>query len=247
MALECSQNCDAKGRSGQAGLKGITLNAQTQEKWFITLPFAAAVSGALKSMLQLDNSDNMHHEDSTAIHEREKSSRDAMIGIVSTEMINPFTYSDTSELLNIDNGLRATEKVSHDLLNVEETGKTALGEYLRTGKLSKLNLKTFADIEKPPERDKSKSKTTELTDELQVLKRALLEKHKSEDNGTLKQLLQYEIRKYPPSLAEMTTDNKAVRLRGGNKSVLLDIMKKRLKIENGQLIYQDTTGKLNRG
>jgi hypothetical protein len=23
MALECSQNCDAKGRSGQAGLKGV--------------------------------------------------------------------------------------------------------------------------------------------------------------------------------------------------------------------------------
>ena len=216
MALECFQNCDANGRSGQAGLKGITLNAQTQEKWFITLPFAAAVSGALKSMLQLDNSDNMHHEDSTAIHEREKSSRDAMIGIVNTEMLNPFTYSDTSELLNIDNGLWATEKVSHDLLHVEETGQTALGEYLGTRKLLKLNLKTFADIEKPPKVDKSKSKTTELTDELQVLKRALLEKHKSEDNGTLKQLLQYEIRKYPPSLAEMTTDNKAVRLRGGN-------------------------------
>ena len=232
MALECSQNCDAKGRSGQAGLKGITLNAQTQEKWFITLPFAAAVSGALKTMLQLDNSDNMHHEDSTAIHEREKSSRDAMIGIVNTEMINPFKYSDTSELVNIDNGLRATEKVSHDLLHVEETGQTALGEYLRTEKLSKLNLKTFADIEKKPKVDKSKSKNMALVDEMQVLKRALLEKTKSEDNGTLKQLLQYEIRKYPPSLAEMTTDNKAIRLRGGNKSVLLDIMKKRLETEN---------------
>ena len=55
--------------------------------------------------------------------------------------------SDTGELLHIDNRLRATEKVSHDLLHVEETGQTALGEYLRTGMLSKLNLKTFADIE----------------------------------------------------------------------------------------------------
>ena len=71
-----------------------------------------------------------------------------------------------------------------------------------------------------------------LVDEMQVLKRAFLEKTKSEDNGTLKQLLQYEIRKYPPSLAEMTTDNKAIRLRGGNKSVLLNIMKKRLETEN---------------
>ena len=36
MALECSQNCDAKGKTGQAGLKGITLKIQTQEKWFLT-------------------------------------------------------------------------------------------------------------------------------------------------------------------------------------------------------------------
>ena len=48
---------------------------------------------------------------------------------------------------------------------------------------------------------------------LQVPKRALLEKPKSEENETLKQLLQYEIRKYTPSLAELTTDIKAIRLR----------------------------------
>ena len=59
--------------------------------------------------------------------------------------------SDTSELLKINNGLRATGKVSHDLLHVEEIGQTASGEYLRTGMLSKLNLKTVADIEKNTE------------------------------------------------------------------------------------------------
>ena len=47
---------------------------------------------------------------------------------------------------------------------------------------------------------------------LQVPKRALSEKPKSEKNETLKQLLHYEIRKYPPSLAELTTDIKAIRI-----------------------------------
>ena len=247
MALECSQNCDAKGRSGQAGLKGITLSAQTQEKWFVTLPFAAAVSGALKSMLQMDNSDNMHHEDTKAIHDREKHSRDVMIDIVNKEMINPFSFSDTNELVNIDNGLRAPENVSQDLLHIEETGHTALAEYLRTGKMCKLGIKTFADVDKTAKVDKSKSRSAVITDELQVLKRALLEKTKSEDNNTLKELLEYEIREYPPSLAEMTTESNAVRLRSGNKSVLLDIMKKRLEIEDWPVNLSESDSKIKTG
>ena len=32
MALECSQNCDAKGKTEQAGLEGVTMNIITQEK-----------------------------------------------------------------------------------------------------------------------------------------------------------------------------------------------------------------------
>ena len=35
----------------------------TQEKWFLTLPFAAAVTSALKTMLHTDDIDMQHHED----------------------------------------------------------------------------------------------------------------------------------------------------------------------------------------
>ena len=53
MALECSQNCDAKGRSGQAGLKGITMNKNAQTRWFKTLPFSAAISTSIKVMAHM--------------------------------------------------------------------------------------------------------------------------------------------------------------------------------------------------
>ena len=71
--------------------------------------------------------------------------------------------------------------------------------------MCKLVIKTFADVDKTVKVHKPISRSAVITDELQVLKRALLEKSKSEDNNTLKELLEYEIREYPPSLAEMTT------------------------------------------
>ena len=52
MALECSQNCDTKGRFGQIGLKSITTDTWAREKWFKTLPFAAAVTTSMREMLQ---------------------------------------------------------------------------------------------------------------------------------------------------------------------------------------------------
>ena len=54
-------------------------------------------------------------------------------------------------------------------------------------------------------------------------------------------------RKYPPSLAEMTTDNRAVRIRGGNKFVLLDIIRKMLKIENCQVYLPGYDKKVKSG
>ena len=62
-----------------------------------------------------------------------------------------------------------------------------------------------------------------------------------------RKLLQYENRKYPPSLAEMTTASGTVRIQGGNKSVLLDIMKKILKIENCQVYLPGYDKKVKSG
>ena len=43
----------------------------TQEKWFLTLPFAAAVTSELNTLLHTDDIEMQHHEDNRATVTRE--------------------------------------------------------------------------------------------------------------------------------------------------------------------------------
>ncbi|MES9884476.1 MAG: hypothetical protein ABW185_26830 [Sedimenticola sp.] len=228
MALECSQNCDAKGRSGQAGLKGITLKEKTQEKWFVTLPFSASTTSALKTMLKMDGSDHLHHEDNRAQERREHAQCEAVIDKFNADMINPFRYEECKDIVNIESGLKATENVTKDLLLFEESGKAAVESYIDTGKLTKVKLHTFSDLEKRVKPVKSKKQqNTYLTEELQVLKRALIERERDQSETTeLVDILSYELRSYPPSLAEVDPETNDIHLRGGNKAALLETLKK---------------------
>lgn len=234
MALECSQNCDAKGKTGQAGLKGATLKAQTEEKWFVTLPFCAAVSSAVKAMLHLDDSEIVHHEDNVATRKREVKNRQAIIETVHEEMINPFTYSESRSLVNIENGLKATEEITCDLLGIELFGENAIRSYVQNNKPCRLNLKTFTDMEKLPKANKKYIKSkNDLTSEIKVLKRALLELNRdATDTDYLEELMKHELRSYPPSICEMDQESHGVYLRTGNKASLLDIMKKRAEMDD---------------
>ena len=91
IALECSQNCDAKGMSGQAGLKGITLNKNAKSGWFKTLPFSAGISTSIRMMVHMHNQDEFHHEDSSATKKRPCDSRDQVISTIEgSQIINQF-------------------------------------------------------------------------------------------------------------------------------------------------------------
>ena len=233
MALECSQNCDAKGKTGQAGLKGITLKIQTQEKWFLTLPFAAGVTSAVKTMLHMDEVETHHHEDNRATVSRETEQRKVIIETVNVGMINPFTYSDTKALVNIAGGLKANKEITDDLLQLNEKGENALRIYVETGKLTKLNLKTMANTMKSHIAEKTKSTRSDLADEIQILKRALMLRNRHEEGkNQLEELLSHEMRKYPPSLAEESIQTKETMLRTGNKSSMLGIMKEKADLDD---------------
>lgn len=230
MALECSQNCDAKGKTGQAGLTGVTLKPETQEKWFATLPFAAAVSSSLKTMVHMDQSESVHHEDNRATNVREKEQRQSIIETINSEMVNPFT-SECKSMLNIENGLQANDLVSHDLCEIAEKGQKALVDYIHCGKFVKVNLKTFSDMDKKQKVDRNKKAKTEISGELQVLKRALIDRERTDENS-LGELLGHELRKYPPALAEIDIETHDVSLRSGNKASLVDVLKGKADIEN---------------
>ncbi|MES9880282.1 MAG: hypothetical protein ABW185_05305 [Sedimenticola sp.] len=233
MTLECSQNCDAKGRSGQAGLKGVTMKERTQEKWFVTLPFSASVTSSLKTMLKMDETENVHHEDNRAQENREYVQREAITDLFSADMINPFKYDECNDIVNIESGLKATGLVEKDLLEFEERGKSSVESYINTGKITKVKLHTCMELDKSVKPTKSKKQqNTYLTEELQVLKRALIERERDQSEATdLSDITSYELRSYPPSLAEVDKGTNEVNLRGGNKSSLLETLRKRSGIE----------------
>ena len=67
-----------------------------------------------------------------------------------------FTYSDTKVLVNIASGLKASEEITNELLQLNDQGENALRNYVETGKLNKLNLKTMANIVKSNKAEKNK-------------------------------------------------------------------------------------------
>ena len=66
-----------------------------------------------------------------------------------------------------------------------------------------------------------------------MLKKVLLanEYHLGTKSETFQHLLSHEILPYPPSLAEIKDEIGGYRLRGGNKSALIDCMKTKLSIQ----------------
>ena len=126
MALECSQNCEAKGRSDQAGLKGITMNKNAQTRWFKTLSFSDAISTLIRVMAHMHTQDEFHYEGSSATKKRQCNSLDHIISVIeSDQIINPFVYGK-KYLVSIADGSVATEQISDDLLELKKHGKKSI-------------------------------------------------------------------------------------------------------------------------
>ena len=170
----------------------------TQEKWFLTLLFAAAFTSALKTMLHTDDIDMQYHEDNRATVTRETEQQKGIIKTIYIDMINPFTYTDSKSLINISTGLKASDGIATDLLQLTDIGKEAVKKYVESGKNNKLNLKTFLTSEKSQKAEKSKCVKSELAIVFQILKRALMIRNRNEDEkDQLEELLSHELRNYP--------------------------------------------------
>ena len=102
------------------------------------------------------------------------------------------------------------------------------------GKLTKLNLKTMANTVKSHKAEKTKSTRSDLADEIQILKRALMLQNRHEEGkNQLEEFLSHEMRKYLPSLAEENIQTKeTMLLRTGNKSSMLGIMKEKADLDD---------------
>ena len=231
-ALECSQNCDAKGRSGMAGLKGITMKEAAQEKWFLTLPFTTAVSSAIKFMLHMDFSNTGHHEDSPATTRRLIESRDRIMEVIKSG-INPFTTT-TKDLVNIMTGQITSKEVEDSLLCAKELGMQELCSYLSGDHptLKVIKLKSFITVQDKKRKNPMSKTKDNLYNEIAMLKKILLMKEQETDSssGHFQSLLSHEILPYPPALPDIDDQMRGFRLRGVNKTSILEYMKTKLHV-----------------
>ena len=73
-------------------------------------------------------------------------------------------------LINISPGLKASDGIATDLLQLTDIGKEAVKKFAESGKLNKLNLKIFLTSVKSQKAEKSKCVKSELAGEIQILK-----------------------------------------------------------------------------
>ena len=234
MALECGPNANAKGQRGQAGLSGIVLKPETQDKWFITLPFTSKVCSNLHDLLHNDHKGKEHHENTSAVTKRQVDSKDLVIQTICNHT-NPFAYDDT-DLINIMTSEVANDKVVRSLLNAKEIGLDCVQKYLsgEEKKLEIVKIETFGTMDKNKMKkkiDPARKAKEKLSNEVMMLKRALLSKRQHiDDSCVVQDIAAHEILSYPPSIAEVQDKGQAT-LRQGAKVPVLNILKESIGLD----------------
>ena len=106
-------------------MKGISQNPGAREKYIKSAPFLPHVSESVKAMAQLKNNrTSSHHHGASCSQAREEQKLVETIRKVVTEkMVNPFTTTNHSDLLNIASGEKAP---SNDLIAAWELGLEAM-------------------------------------------------------------------------------------------------------------------------
>ena len=99
--------------------------------------------------------------------------------MVNVDMINHFTYTDSKSSIKISTGLKASDDIAIDLLQLTGIGKETVKKYVESSKINKLNLKTFWPLRKA-KKLKVKVWKNEQAGEIQILKRALMIRNRHE-------------------------------------------------------------------
>ena len=196
MALEQTYNKEGK----TSLVKGISQNPGAREKYIKSAPFLSHVSESVKAMAQLENkrTSSLHHGASCSQAREEQRLVETIRKVVTEKMVNPFTTTNHSDLLNIASGEKAR---SNDLIAARELGLEAMkkAEENNSSKLLPPKLMTFST------RKSAASKAQNLVkiyqDESSV-SRALCFFQCSEEH-TREAAFSYEWKAYPSSLFEV--------------------------------------------
>ena len=126
MALEQMYNKEGK----TSLVKVISQNPGAREKYIKSAPFLSHVSESVKAMAQLENKHtSSHNRGASCSQAREEQTLEETIRKVVTEtIVNPFTTTNHSDLLNIASGEKAP---SNDLMDARELGLEAIRKQKR--------------------------------------------------------------------------------------------------------------------
>ena len=126
LSLEQSYNRDGK----TALLKGNTQNNDAREKYIKSVPFLTKVSQSVTSMANIGLHKSVHHGESKQQVSRDGILVDRARAVITNTMINPFTMSNTDDLINISTGEKST---SIEVLQARPNGLKAMYNAAESG------------------------------------------------------------------------------------------------------------------
>ena len=207
MALEQSENKDTKTLGG---IVGFSTNPEAVNRWFLTAHVRTSFTRSLKKMcgLDIEEDDSHHKEPGWRRLARDESDVQKITTLLSTAMKSPFqvTEDEESSLLNIVTGQVPPKEIENQLLNAHTTGLNYMDEFvderlIKKDKLSKLQLKTFADLKKPFKGTTKDNKTYSIKADRDLFSRLVVIVRRREID--LENIFTYELASVPLSLARL--------------------------------------------
>ena len=185
MALEQTENKDSKTKGGIIGFSGV---AETRDRWALTAHLMSAATTSFKAMSGLKAEKSFHKDLGSQRIERDEKDVEKIVDCILEKMVNPFDTSpsdgDKMPLVNIATGTVAPPDVTLSLLTANKEGRTKMEEFVEerfiSGKkdfwdpVKKMNVKTFASLNKPLKLTKEKQTLKSIKIDRQVYSRLLV-------------------------------------------------------------------------
>lgn len=213
LGLEQTVVRDTKSKKG--GIIGFSRQQEATIKWYLTAHQRSAVLKNFKILCGITDADNnFHHDVQRRVIVQDEKDVQSIVSNITNRFGNPFVIDMDKELgtpeplTNIATGVVASENISRDLLNANETGKMALKEYVDSrlnSELTKLSvplkkkkLQTFDSVHVMKDTPKKQQMASAESDRDLFGRLLVVSKDRKID---LETLFEYELSTVPVAIA----------------------------------------------
>lgn len=156
------QTCEEtvnKDTQTPGGTKGFSLKPRAVSKYYLIAEYRSIFMRQLKDMLHLGTSNYQHTDLQPSRILRDEADVKAVMSVLEESWINPFKR-ETQDLVCLSTGKLATQEIEEDLIRAQDTGEQSYRSFSKdrlesdppksklNDKMTKLKLKTFADLAK---------------------------------------------------------------------------------------------------